>query len=115
MVATAASYYKPMPWSIKPVDYIDEVGNLAQIIAFNLMTCDALEEHRHYMACCPYRIELERFLRVYRDAARRRERGVLGMARVGLLSALTAVAPLLERFFARHAIGSFLDWSAERP
>jgi hypothetical protein len=97
------------------VDYIDQVGNLAQIIAFNLMTCDALEEHRHYMACGPYRIELQRFLRVYRDAARRRERGVRGMARVGLLSALTAVAPWLEKLFVRHPIGSFLDWSERRP
>jgi hypothetical protein len=114
MVTTAASYYKPMPWSIKPLDYIDEVGNLAQIIAFNLMTCDALEQHRHYMACGPYRIDLRRFLRVYRDAARRRESGVSGIARVGVLAVLTAAAPLLQLLFERHPIGSFLDWNDGR-
>ena len=102
IVDTVASYYRPLPLWLDIRRWLEVAGPFVQVTAMNLIIVRSLHEHRHYLACGPYEIDLRLFLDIVRDAARRRERGVGGRIRVGALRLLRFLAPVLARLFDRN-------------
>ncbi len=100
-LAVAGSYYESPPLHLNLAEWIQKVGPFLQIVAFNQLITEALRQDRHYMACGPYVFDVRVFARLCRDAARRRERGLAGRLKSGIIDLLYLASPLITRYLSR--------------